>query len=302
MILGRHMTSSRQPVSATAYGARPVSIDIARGRRLTRAAASEDVVSPATRTTPPLSHQVVADRLSLAHWPPGHQIVISALSGGTGRTTFAGLLATVLAEQPFAHIWHPIAVVEAAPRTLGTTARRWDLVEPSQSRDATSSRSGAWAVTGGSPTLQRNDFSAVVVDAPAAMPSDLPCIKGDPSASIVLLTRPDRVSLADAADALVWMNDRSRISRDQVVVVINRGVGEPDRGSRAAATALGIRCAAVHSLPFSSALGPGRVLPSGRDVPIRVRRLVSNVALDLWFAAVNRRRPVCVPDKPEEPR
>lgn len=135
------------------------------------------------------------------------------------------------------------------------------------------------------------------------MPSDLPFIKDDPSASVVMLTRPDRASLADAADALVWMNDRSRVSRGRVVVVINRGVGMPDRGSRAAAIALGIRCAAVHSLPFSSALGPGRALPSGRDLPIRVRRVVSHAALDLWCAAVKAgRRPVCVPNKPEEPR
>lgn len=149
MILREKMTSSRPPDQATGYGARPVSVDIARGRRLAEAPEGEDGASPATGTTLPLNHQVVADRLSLAHWPPGHQIVVCALSGGTGRTTLAGLLATVLAELPFAHIWHPIALVEAAPRTLGSTSRRWDLLKPSEPGEATSTRSGAWAVTGG---------------------------------------------------------------------------------------------------------------------------------------------------------
>ena len=88
----------------------------------------------------------------------------------------------------------------------------------------------------------------MVVDAPAGLPSDLPAVDDDPQASIVLVTRPDRVSLADAADALVGMNDRAWSPANRVAVVINDGDGRPDRGSRAAATALGIRCAAIHSL------------------------------------------------------
>lgn len=284
------MTGTGPPAAdSISYGARPVSVDIARGRRLAEAAGTADSGPPRASLALPLNHDAVVDRLSLAHWPPGQQIVVCALSGGTGRTTMAGLIATVLAELPFAHIWHPVAVVEAAPRTHGSTARRWDLVDQSKPDEATSTRSGAWAFTGDRSTLRRKDFSAIVVDAPAGMPSDLSCIEDDANASIVLLTRPDRASLADAAEALVWMNDRSLVSRSHAVVVINRGVGQPDRGSRAAATALGIRCAAVHSLPFSSALGPGRALPSGRDLPIRIRRLVAQVALDVWSAAAHRR-------------
>jgi len=276
-------------VDRSKCGARPVPVDITRGRLLVEDAGTELVQPLAVRSTLPLSHQAAADRLSLVHWPPGHQVVVCALSGGTGRTTLAGLLGTVLAELPFAHIWYPIAVMEAAPRTLGSTSRRWDLIDPSESGVATSTRSGAWAFTAGQSTLRRKDFSVVVVDAPAGMPSDVCSVEDDRNASIVLLTRPDRASLADAAEALVWMNDRSLVSRSRVVVVINRGVGQADRGSRAAATALGIRCAAVHSLPFSSALGSGRALPSGRDLPVRIRRLVSHVALDLWSAAWTQR-------------
>lgn len=283
------MARTGTPEWATAYGARPVSVDLGRGRQLTEAAFQRDAGSAAVLTPLPLTHQVIADRLSLAHWPPGHQIAVCSLSGGTGRTTLAGLLATVLAELPFAHIWPPIALVDAAPQALSSTGRRWDLIEPEESSEATSTRSGAWVLSGSLAAVQRRDFSSVVVDGPAGMPSGVPCIKDDLNASIVLLTRPDRASLADAADALVWMNDRSEVSRRRVIVVINRGVGQPDRGSRAAATALGIRCTAIHSMAFSSALGPGRALPSGHELPTRVRRLISHVALDAWSATVNRR-------------
>ncbi len=114
-------------VKAMGYGARPVSVDTARGRTLSptdEADGRGQGVSPASRL--PFTHQVVADRLSLAHWPPGHQVVVCALSGGTGRTTMAGLMATVLAELPFAHFWHPIALIESAPRTLSSTQQRWE--------------------------------------------------------------------------------------------------------------------------------------------------------------------------------
>lgn len=282
------MTTTGSLGPSSGYGARHVSVDTVRGRSLVEAKVAQQTESPITGTTLP-PHQVVADRLSLAHWPSGHQMAVCSLSGGTGRTTLAGLLATVLAELPFAHIWPPIAVIETSPRTLGSTPHRWDLVDMPEPGVATSTRSGAWAFTAGQSSLRRKDFSVVIVDAPAGMPSDLSCIEGDPCASLLLVTRPDRASLAEAAEALVWMHDRSLVSRTRVVVVINRGVGQPDRGSRAAATALGIRCAAVHNLPFSSTLGPGRALPSGRDLPVRVRRAVSQVALDLWSASMDRR-------------
>ena len=118
------MTTTREATrrTGTAYGARPVSVDIARGRLARRRPSERRPLrsgSPPRRGCP-LTDQVVADRLSLAHWPRGHQIIVCALAGGTGRTTVAGLLATVLAELPYAHIWHPIALVESAPRTLGS--------------------------------------------------------------------------------------------------------------------------------------------------------------------------------------
>ena len=97
------------------------------------------------------------------------------------------------------------------------------------------------------------------------------------------MTRPDRASLSEAADALVWMNDQHLVARRRVTVVINHGVGQPDRGSKAAATALGIRCAAIHSLPADSTLGPGRVLPSGRDLPVTPAAPHRPHRLDVWI-------------------
>lgn len=270
------------------YGARPVSVDLARGRTLTSAAADRD---DALMPNPPLplSPDVVADRLSLAHWPPLHQIVVCSLGGGTGRTTLAGLLVTILAELPFAHIWPPVAAVELAPHPLELTVQRWDLVGPLEPDAASSTRAGAWAFTGGRSVAEPRDFSVVVLDAPAGLPSELPCVADDPGASILLLTRPDRASLSEAAEALVWMHDQALVSRNRSVVVINGGVGQWEHGSRAAAAALGIRTTAVHKLPHSHALGPGRALPSGRAMPIRVRRALNHAALDLWSVAINHR-------------
>lgn len=282
------MTGSTSPDAAARYGARPVSVDIARGRRLVETSPTDNVSSPSPPVRFAPNHQSIADRLSLAHWPRGHEIIVCGLAGGTGRTTLAGLLATVLAELPFAHVWPPIALVEASPRALSSTPRRWGLVEDSEAESASTTRSGAWMLPEVHTKAHRQAFSAVIVDAPAGMPGDLSCIQDDPHASIVLLTRPDRTSLAEAADALVWMNDRASVTRNRAVVVINRGTGESDRGSRAAATALGIRCAAIHSLPYSPTLGPGRALPSGRDLPIRLRRLLAHTALDIWSAATKR--------------
>ncbi len=73
-------------VKAQGYGARPVSVDTARGRTLSptdEADGRGQGVSPALRL--PFTHQVVADRLSLAHWPPGHQIVVCCQAGRDGR-------------------------------------------------------------------------------------------------------------------------------------------------------------------------------------------------------------------------
>ncbi len=281
-------TTARSMEAVAAYGARPVSVDIARGRALSETAERDSAGPHIGLSGLPLNHHMVADRLSLAHWPRGHQIVICGLAGGTGRSTMAGIVATVLTELPFAHIWPPIAVVDAAPQALGATMRRWDVVDPqgpelvSLAPAPVSTRPGAWALTGPTPWRQRRDFSALVVDSPTGLPSELAAVTDDPQASIVLMTRPDRRSLADAAEALVWLNDRNLVARSRITVVINHGVGRPDRGSKAAATALGIRCAAIHSLPADSTLGPDRVLPSGRDLPLRIRRRIARVCLDVW--------------------
>ena len=293
------MTSASEATLAT-YGARPVSVDMARGRRLAEATAVVDASPPRVIPPLPLTPAVVADRLSLAHWPLHHQIAVCSLGGGTGRTTVAGLLATVLAELPFAHIWPPVAAVELAPHPLGSTVQRWDLVGPLERDAATSTRAGAWAFTGGRSVAEPRDFSVVVLDAPAGLPSDLPCVADDPGASILLLTRPDRASLAEAAEALVWMHDQAFVSKHRTVVVINGGVGQWEQGSRASATALGIRCTAVHRLPHSPALGPGRALPSGHAMPTRVRRVIAHAALDLWSVATNRRSAAATKRSPQE--
>ncbi len=128
------MTTTGSLGPASAYGARPVSVDIARGRSLVEAKVAQQTESPVTGTTLPFSHQVVADRLSLAHWPPGHQNLVCSLAGGTGCTTLAGLLATVLAELPFAYIWQPMAMVEAAaarPRITAAASQAVSAAKPS---------------------------------------------------------------------------------------------------------------------------------------------------------------------------
>jgi MinD-like ATPase involved in chromosome partitioning or flagellar assembly len=126
------------------------------------------------------------------------------------------------------------------------------------------------------------DHSAVVVDSPVGMPSDLVLLDGDPDASVVLVCRPDRTSLVEAAEALVWMNDRGLVNRRRITVVLNYGAGPTDRGSAAAAIALGIRCTAIHSLPRDRTLAPGRTIPSGHDLPARLRRPINRLCLDIW--------------------
>ena len=286
-------------VAATVgYGARPVSIDIARGRALRQADAG--VSRPILPRSLPLTHQVVADRLALARWPYGHQVMVCSLDGGTGRTTLAGLMATVLAELPYAHLHRPVALVESDPRTLSVTPRRWDVVEPNLTshhfEPIGSTPTGAWAFRNGPSPWKRDAFSVLVVDAPVGLPSDLAEVVEDPGASVVLVTRPDRASLADAADALVFMNECRSVERNRVNVVINNGIGEADRHAKAAATVLGIRCAAIHSLRLEPTLAPGTVLPSGRALPTRLRRTVARICLDVWSTIA---RPPTTPT-PEE--
>lgn len=246
---------------------------------------------------------MVADRLSLAHWQVGHRIVVCALAGGTGRTTLAGLLATVMAELPFAHVWPPIALTESSPRTLSTTAKRWDVLRPPEpdqpaaqatDSDRSVTASGVHVLASPPSVRQPRDYSVVVVDAPVGMPSDITPVATDPTASVLLVIRPDRASLTEAAEALVWMNDHHLVGRRRVSVVINYGVGPADHASKAAAAALGIRCAAVHRLAQEPLLAPGRPLPSGRALPSRLRRGIARLCLDIWSQSQASSTPAAV--------
>jgi len=291
--------TTHQPVPPSGYGARVVSIDTLHSLALS---AADPPMSAGGRATTPvvaLSPQQVADRLALAHWPWGHQILVCSLAGGVGRTTVSGLLATVLAELSFAHIWPPIALAEQSPRSFTPTAHRWDVVtvDDSDPSDAACTRSGAWVFTEGQSIARREAFSTIVIDAVSGLPSSHHTAAVDPRASILLLVRPDRASLAEAADVLVWMHDQQLIARSRVVVLINHtSISSSDPATRAAATALATRCAGVHRLPFHPALGPGRPLPSGSDLPIRVRRVIARTALDLWGTATGR--PIPYPARP----
>ncbi len=283
---------------AVGYGARPVSVDTTRRLPVQLAQPSEipadSVAAVVKRLERPLNPEVIADRLALAHWPIGQQIFVCSLAGGVGRTTIAGLLATTLAEQPYAHYWPPVALHEQATRSMSSTVDRWDVMPGIESdaearRVADCTRAGVWVFPNGQAVAHRDDFSVTVVDAPAGLPSDNSAVMADPGAVMVMLVRPDRHSLGEAADALVWMHDRELINRHRVLVVINEPAGEFDRGSKSAATALWIRCAGVHRFPFHSTLGPGRPLPSGHALPARIRRATNHVALDLWRLATTRR-------------
>lgn len=283
-------TEARRSVSD--YGARPVSVDLARGRQLTQAAVPSDTRPVGDLQTRPLSHAVVADRLSLAHWPAGHRIVVCGLAGGTGRTVMAGLIATVLAELPYAHVHKPNALVDLAARHLANTRRRWDVVpcQPEVESPAVSAatqsqtRSGVHVLDGVPKTQQRHDHAVIVIDAPSGMPSDIEFVTEDENTSVLLMTRPDRASLAEASEALVWMHNQHLLARNRVIVAVNLGAGRSDRGSKAAAVALGIRCSAIHNLPLDATLGPSGPLPSGCDLPVRIRRVVHRICLDMWSA------------------
>jgi len=267
------------------YGGRPVSIDIARGRPLLEFI--ENTSEPGIGSRPrPLTHHAVADRLALAHWPSGHQIVVCSLTGGTGRTTLSGLIGTVLTELPYAHLRRPVALVETNPPGLSVTPRRWGIVDPEPGTEfhgpAGCTLTGAWAFQDGPRRRERTSFSILVIDAPSGLPSEVSAVAEDPTASVILLTRPDRASPADAADALVWMHRHSQVTRDRVTVVINEGIGKSDRHAKAAGAVLGIRCTAVHRLGPNPTLAPGLVLPSGEALPTRLRRRIASICLDGW--------------------
>lgn len=284
-------TTPPAPPPVVGYGARVVAIDSLRGLILAEPEAPTDqtLVSWLSRD---LSPQQVSDRLGLAHWPWGHQIVVCSLAGGVGRTTVAGLLATVLAERGFAHIWPPIALLEAATQPVTSAIRRWDVPAREHPDDDLRTQSGAWVFTGGQPPRRREDYSTIIIDAPAGHPTCNHTIAVTPSASVLLVVRPDTASLAEAAEVLVAMHDRQQVVRDRVVVVVNHTHPRPaDRASKTAAAVLSTRCVAVHRLGYHPHLGPGRVLPSGEELPDRTRRVITATALDLWGVAATHTRP-----------
>lgn len=290
-------TTPPAPAPVVGYGARVVAIDSLRGLTLAEPQTPTDqtptdqtVVSWRSRD---LSTQQIRDRLGLAHWPWGHQIVVCSLAGGVGRTTVAGLLATVLAERGFAHLWPPIALVEAATQPVTSAVRRWDVPAPDHPDDDLRTRAGALVFTGGQPPRRREDYSTLIIDAPAGHPATNHTVAVTPCASVLLVVRPDRASLAEAAEVLVAMHDRQQVARDRVVVVINQTHPRPaDRASKAAAVVLSTRCSAVHRLGYHPQLGPGRVLPSGEDLRDRTRRVITATALDLWGVAASHAKPV----------
>lgn len=276
------------------YGARTVSIDTLRRCRLEEARGSEQPAVDLTvqRRQP----TAIPDRLALAHWPWGHEISVGSLAGGVGRTTVSGLLSTVLAELPFAHIWPPVALRESADNPHCTNQHRWDVLDD-DNRSLT--RAGARVFAEGAAPARRDDFSVIVEDALPGLPSLASAVGLDRRTSLLLVVRPDRTSLAEASDALVRLHDHQLIDRHRVVVVINHGAGQPDRDSKSAAVALWTRCAAVHCLPLHSTLRPGRCLPSGRDLPNRIRRVIQHVACDLWATTQFSPAPL---DRLAEPR
>ena len=133
--------------------------------------------------------------------------------------------------------------------------------------------------------VSRTAYSVVVAEAPVGLPSEHSVVREDVSSSVLLVLRPDRRSLAEAAEALVWMHDQHLVHRSRVVVVVNLGAGQMDRGSRASSTALSVRCRAVHRLASDPKLGPLSSLPSGTALAPQLRRPTSALCLDLWRAS-----------------
>lgn len=271
------MSTTARTQADPGYGARIVSVDTLRRCRLAETRPDEQTTVALTVGRPTPTH--IPDRLALAHWPRGHQILVGSLAGGVGRTTVSGLLGTVLAELPFAHIWPPVALHETGYQPPRRGPHRWDLVD--DDGDLVT-RAGAWVFADGAAPARRDDFSVIIEDHTPGLPSHETGDGLDPGTSMLLVVRPDRTSLAEASDALVRLHDEQLLDRHQVVVVINHGTGQSDRGSRAAGTALWTRCAAVHNMPRHRTLSPGRCLPSGRDLPKHIRRVMQQVACDLW--------------------
>ena len=309
---------------SVSHGARPVAVGRTRSQVLAQPAgeldADLDLVISRRQDGPRRLPEVVAQLRSLV-WSPGQRVVVCSLAGGAGRTSVAAGLATVLAET---RAGDPRAVLlcDASSSRLSGTPRRWgvDPAAPSVSSLRWVLSTGYWAgldtlgrtpagvpvllgaEPGGPPPLPGDSaraceevgrsFDAVVVDAPRGLPSDLPwVVETDGPVSVVLVTRPDGASLAEAAEALVWMHDQGLVRRRDVTVLVNNGSGEGTRGSRAAATVLSTRCAGLHQLPRSRELAAGTT-PTGRRLAGELRLRLSQVLVSVHRDSVRVADPV----------
>jgi len=315
---------------AAGYGAGPVSVQLTRGRPLAEAPTApvpDQVVMAPPR---PARDRNADDRLALKHWTRGHRVLVCSLTGGTGRTTVAALLAATLAGLPFAHIWPPALLVDTTlhrlqpnpiaetdgesvscrgdelARLVGLTVRL--QTTPSgiallwSHRVRRPVRSGSSRRLRTAVTTVQDRYAPVIIDHQSGLPADSPWTRDTPAGfSVVLLVRPDEYSLSTAAEALVWLHNQHLVSKQQVTVVVNHGAGTATRRTRPAAAALAVRCHGLHQLPAHRDLGPGPLPPSARPVPARLRLRLAQIGLDIWHTSQTTAHPGPYPaDHPQE--
>ena len=290
---------------AVGYGARPVSIGLTRGRALTvssgRSAPRPVEVAPPA----PAWDRNAEDRLSLKHWPRGHRVLVCSLTGGTGRTTVAALIAATLARLPYAHHWPPALLVDGEPRrfdaswprhtndrsegpatpvgsylTLRTAPSGFQLLQPHQTHRWTHPLHVQTALAD-----VEDRYAPVIIDNPCGLPSESPWTTAA-GFSVVLVVRPDEHSLTEAAEALTWTYGRQLLDKQQVTVVLNLGAGARTRRCIPAASARAIRCRGLHLLPADPHLGPGPTPPFARPVPDRLRLRLAQICLEIWHTTI----------------
>jgi MinD-like ATPase involved in chromosome partitioning or flagellar assembly len=290
---------------AVGYGARPVSVGLTRGRTLNPA--TDGPVQGRVVMSPPQPSRDrnAEDRLALKHWPRAHRVLVCSLTGGTGRTTVAALIAATLAGLPYAHHWPAALLVDGDPR-------RFDPSWPRHTND----RSEGPATPVGSQFVLRtapaglhllqphlphrwihplqvqtalaavaDRYAPVIIDNPCGLPSESPWTTAA-GFSVVLVVRPDEYSLAEAAEALTWTHDRQLFDKQQVIVVLNYGAGARTRRHIPAASALAIRCHGLHLLPADPHLGLGPTPPFARPVPDRLRLRLAQICLEIWHTTI----------------